>query len=212
MSAHSVTTQSQVSPEQGTDDKGRRRFLIAATTVVGGIGAGFASVPFILSLQPSAKTRAAGAPVEADISKLEDGQRIIVEWRGKPVWIVKRTQQNLTELATLTNKLRDPTSEEPQQPAYAKNEYRSIKPEYLVVIGICTHLGCSPSYVTADDPSAKNLMSDWKGGFFCPCHGSFFDLAARVYQGVPAPTNLVVPPHKYLSDTRVLVGVDQDGA
>jgi ubiquinol-cytochrome c reductase iron-sulfur subunit len=150
--------------------------------------------------------------VEVDISKLEDGQRLIVEWRGNPVWVVKRTPQNLTDLASLNGQLRDPTSEVPQQPAYAKNEPRSIKPEYLVVVGICTHLGCSPSYVTADDPSAKGLRPEWKGGFFCPCHGSFFDLAGRVFQGVPAPTNLVVPPHKYLSDTRIIVGVDQEGA
>jgi ubiquinol-cytochrome c reductase iron-sulfur subunit len=209
MSAQSVT---HVSPPEGIDDKSKRRFLIAATTVVGGIGVGFASVPFILSLQPSAKTRAAGAPVEIDISKIEDGQRITVEWRGKPVWIVKRTKKILTDLATLTNQLRDPTSAETQQPTYAKNEHRAIKPEYLVVVGICTHLGCSPSYVTEDDPGAKSLRADWKGGFFCPCHGSFFDLAGRVYQGVPAPSNLVIPPYTYLSDTRIVVGVDKQGA
>jgi ubiquinol-cytochrome c reductase iron-sulfur subunit len=209
MSAQSAT---HVSPPEGIDDNSKRRFLIAATTVVGGIGVGFASVPFILSLQPSAKTRAAGAPVEVDISKIEDGQRITVEWRGKPVWIVKRTKKILTDLATLTSQLSDPTSEAIQQPTYAKNEHRAIKPEYLVVVGICTHLGCSPSYVTEDDPGAESLRADWKGGFFCPCHGSFFDLAGRVYQGVPAPTNLVIPPYTYLSDTRILVGVDKQGA
>lgn len=209
MSAQSVT---QVSTDS-IDDKSKRHFLIAATTVVGGIGAGFAAIPFILSLQPSAKTRAAGAPVEVDIGKLEMGQRIIVEWRGKPVWVVRRSEKNLADLVTLDSQLRDPNSEEiDQQPVYAKNAGRSIKSEYLVVVGICTHLGCSPSYVTEEDPVAKTLRADWKGGFFCPCHGSFFDLAGRVFQGVPAPTNLVVPPHKYLSDTRVIVGVDAEGA
>lgn len=209
MSAQSVT---QVSTDS-IDDKSKRHFLIAATTVVGGIGVGFAAIPFVLSLQPSAKTRAAGAPVEVDIGKLEMGQRIIVEWRGKPVWVVRRSEKNLADLATLDSQLRDPNSEESgQQPVYAKNVGRSIKPEYLVVVGICTHLGCSPSYVTEEDPVAKTLRPDWKGGFFCPCHGSLFDLAGRVFQGVPAPTNLVVPHHKYLSDTRVIVGVDAEGA
>ncbi len=207
MSAESVTN---LGTEE-LDDKARRRFLIAATTVVGGVGAGFASVPFILSMQPSAKARAAGAPVEIDISKLEEGQKITVEWRGKPVWVVKRSQKNLADLASLNGILRDPDSAvEEQQPAYAKNQYRcySEHPEILVVIGICTHLGCSPTYITEEDPSAKTLRENWKGGFFCPCHGSFFDLAGRVFQGVPAPTNLVVPPHTYLSDTRIIVGID----
>ncbi|MEK8021873.1 MAG: ubiquinol-cytochrome c reductase iron-sulfur subunit [Candidatus Parabeggiatoa sp.] len=192
------------------DDKSKRRFLIAATTVVGGVGAGFASVPFVLSMRPSAKTQAAGAPVEVDISKIEDGQKLTIEWRGKPVWIVKRTAKNLDDLPSLSVKLSDPDSAVEQQPSYAKNSTRSIKPEYLVVIGICTHLGCSPSYIKEDDP--HDLGNEWKGGFFCPCHGSFFDLAGRVYQGVPAPTNLVVPPHAYLSNTRIVVGVDsQEG-
>jgi ubiquinol-cytochrome c reductase iron-sulfur subunit len=193
-------------------DKDKRRFLVTATTVVGGIGVGFASVPFIMSMQPSAKTQAAGAPIEVDISKLEYGQKVTYEWRGKPVWIVRRTQQNLDDLKsdTLKAKLSDPDSQVDQQPSYAQNQARSIKPEYFVVIGICTHLGCSPSYVKEDD--SHDLGSDWKGGFFCPCHGSFFDLAGRVFEGLPAPTNLVVPPHAYLSDTRILVGVDpQEG-
>jgi ubiquinol-cytochrome c reductase iron-sulfur subunit len=194
------------------DDKSRRRFLVTATSVVGGVGIGFTAWPFLASLKPSAKTQAAGAPVEIDISKIEDGQKLTVEWRGKPVWVVKRTEQDLAKLATLNAKLRDPKSKEEQQPSYAQNPARSIKPEYLVVIGICTHLGCSPSYVKADDPEGANIDSDWKGGFFCPCHGSKFDLAGRVYQSVPAPTNLVVPPYTYLSDTRILVGVDQKGA
>jgi len=189
------------------DDKSKRRFLIAATTVVGAVGVGFTAVPFVASLRPSARTQAAGAPVEVDISKLELGQRLIVEWRGKPVWVVRRTEKSLADLPSLEVKLRDPNSDvTDQQPTYAKNETRSIKPEYLVVIGICTHLGCSPSYVKEDD--SHDLGSDWKGGFFCPCHGSFFDLAGRVYRSVPAPTNLVVPPHTYISDTRIVVGID----
>jgi ubiquinol-cytochrome c reductase iron-sulfur subunit len=151
--------------------------------------------------------------VEVDISKLEFGQRVIFEWRGKPIWVVRRTEKNITDLSTLDDQLRDPNSEVvDQQPEYAKNPGRSIKSEYLVVIGICTHLGCSPNYVTEEDTAAKTIRADWKGGFFCPCHGSFYDLAGRVFQGVPAPTNLVVPPYKYLSDTRILVGADAEGA
>jgi ubiquinol-cytochrome c reductase iron-sulfur subunit len=188
-------------------DTSKRRFLtIAATSVVGAVGVGFAAVPFISYWQPSAKARAAGAPVEVDISKLEFGQRIIVEWRGKPVWVVRRNQEALSELTGLNSILADPDSKVEQQPTYAKNEHRSVKPEYLVVIGICTHLGCSPTYFPKNEPHP--LGADWKGGFFCPCHGSKFDLSGRVYAGVPAPTNLVVPPYTYLSDTRVLVGVD----
>lgn len=192
-------------------DKTRRRFLIAATSAVGAVGAAFVAVPFIASMQPSAKAQAAGAPVEVDISKVEPGQRITVEWRGKPVWVVHRTEDDLKNLPSLDGQLRDPASDvASQQPPYAKNPTRAIKPEYLVVVGICTHLGCSPSYVRASDPHA--LGDDWKGGFFCPCHGSRFDLAGRVYQGVPAPTNLVVPPYTYIDDNRVLVGVDQGAA
>jgi len=210
MSKVGVTNVGKEDMTEDIDDKSKRRFLIAATTVVGGVGAGFASVPFVLSMRPSAKTQAAGAPVEVDISKIEDGQKLTIEWRGKPVWIVKRTAKNLDDLPSLSVKLSDPDSAVEQQPSYAKNPTRSIKPEYLVVIGICTHLGCSPSYVKEDDP--HDLGNEWKGGFFCPCHGSFFDLAGRVYQGVPAPTNLVVPPHAYLSNTRIVVGVDsQEG-
>ncbi len=196
---------------EGIDDKEKRRFLLAATTAVGTVGVGFAAWPFLASLRPSARTQAAGAPVEIDISKMEDGQKLTVEWRGKPVWVVKRTEKSLADLPSLEEKLRDKDSNESDQPNYTKNSIRSIKPEYLVVIGICTHLGCSPTYVKEDDP--HDLGSDWKGGFFCPCHGSFFDLAGRVYKGVPAPTNLVIPPHTYLSDTRIVVGVaPQKGA
>lgn len=189
---------------------GRRRFLTAATTVVGAVGTGFLLVPFISSMQPSAKARAAGAPVRADISKLEPGQMIRVKWRGKPVWVVKRTPDMLDTLASLNDKLRDPESAEPQQPAYAQNEYRSIKPEVLVLIGICTHLGCSPTY--RPDVAPADLGPDWKGGFFCPCHGSRFDLAGRVYAGVPAPKNLEIPPYQYLTDTTILVGSDGGAA
>ncbi len=182
-------------------DKSRRRFLTAATSVVGGAGVVAAAVPFLMTWNPSAKAKSAGAPVEADIGKLEEGQQIIVKWQGKPVWIVRRGEEALATLPKLTDVLRDPNSDESIQPAYCKNEYRSIKPEYLVVIGICTHLGCSPSF-------RPEITADWMGGFFCPCHGSKFDFAARVHQGVPAPTNLVIPKHRYVSETVVLIGED----
>ena len=187
-------------------NSGRRRFLTAATSVVGAVGMGFVLVPFISSMQPSAKARAAGAPVRADISKLEPGQMIRVKWRGKPVWLVRRTEKMLEVLPTLDATLSDPESLESIQPPYAQNEFRSIKPELLVTVGICTHLGCSPTY--RPDAGAADLGADWEGGFFCPCHGSKFDLAGRVYKGVPAPTNLVIPPHSYLSETELLIGED----
>ena len=177
---------------EGVDLK-RRRMLIAATSAVGAVGVGFAAVPFLASWNPSARAKAAGAPAEADISKLESGQLLRVKWRGKPVWIVRRTESNLADLASLDSELADPNSEQPQQPSYCQNPTRSIKPEYLVAVGICTHLGCSPTY--RPDVAPEDLGPDWKGGFFCPCHGSRFDLAGRVFSGVPAPTNLVVPPH-----------------
>jgi ubiquinol-cytochrome c reductase iron-sulfur subunit len=157
-------------------------------------------------MQPSAKARAAGAPVRADISKLEPGQMIRVKWRGKPVWIVNRTEKMLNDLPSLDAEVSDPASDESEQPDYAKNEYRSIKPEILILVGICTHLGCSPTY--RPDVAPADLGADWKGGFFCPCHGSRFDIAGRVYSGVPAPTNLPVPPHRYLSDNEILIGDD----
>lgn len=193
----------------GVDTK-RRRFLIAATTVVGGVGAVYTAVPFLASWMPSERAKAAGAPVEADISKLEAGQMIRVQWRGKPVWLVKRTDEMLEALPTLNASLRDPDSLEPQQPEYCQNEARSIKPEVLVAVGICTHLGCSPSFVPEALPQPYD--PDWKGGFFCPCHGSRFDMAGRVYAGVPAPLNLEIPPHKYISDTLILVGDDRGAA
>ena len=187
-------------------DLRKRRLLTAATGVVGAIGAGYVVYPFLAAWAPSERAKAAGAPVEADISKLEVGQMLRVKWRGKPVWIVRRTEKNLQDLTTLDGMLADPSSEMPQQPEYCQNSHRSIKPEYLVAIGICTHLGCSPTY--RPDIAPADLGSDWIGGFFCPCHGSRFDLAARVYSGVPAPSNLVIPPHQYLSENKILIGVD----
>ncbi len=194
-----------------TPDPSRRRFLTRLTTGVGAVGVAFAATPFILSMNPSARARAAGAPVEADISKLEPGQMLTIEWRGKPVWIVNRTPEMLAALATDTAKLSDPDSKVPQQPDYATNPARSIKPEILVLVGICTHLGCSTKKVF-EMGAASDLGDDWPGGFFCPCHGSKFDLAGRVYKGVPAPTNLVVPPYQFLTDTRLLIGAEEKGA
>ncbi|MDH3451385.1 MAG: ubiquinol-cytochrome c reductase iron-sulfur subunit [Gammaproteobacteria bacterium] len=195
--------------EQGVDTA-RRRFLTATVSTVGGAGCVVGAIPFIVSMQPSARAQAAGAPVEADISKLESGQLLIFEWRGKPVWIVRRDQQSLAALDGLKDTLADPESKRDQQPAYARNEFRSINPEIMVLVGICTHLGCSPKY--RPDLAPADLGADWQGGFFCPCHGSKFDLAGRVYAGVPAPSNLIVPPHTYLSDTRILIGVDEETA
>ncbi len=193
-----------------TVDTSKRRFLIAATTVVGTVGAVYTAVPFVASWMPSERAKAAGAPVEADISKLEEGQMIRVQWRGKPVWILKRTPEMLAALPTLDERLRDPASAEPQQPEYAQNGTRSIKPEVLVAVGICTHLGCSPSFVPEAMPQPYD--PDWKGGFFCPCHGSRFDLAGRVFKGVPAPLNLEIPPYTYISETLVLIGDDGGAA
>lgn len=195
---------------QGKMDCGRRR-LIVATAAVGGVGAVAALVPFVSSLLPSERAKAAGAPVEVDIGKLESGQMITVEWRGKPVWIINRTQAMLDTLPKLSEQVADPKSDQNQQPTYAQNETRSVKPELLVVVGICTHLGCSPS--SKFKPGAEEGMpADWLGGFICPCHGSTFDFAGRVYKAKPAPTNLEVPPHVYLTDTRILIGEDKKGA
>ncbi|MGF1700033.1 ubiquinol-cytochrome c reductase iron-sulfur subunit [Photobacterium makurazakiensis] len=186
---------------------GRRRFLTATTSVVGGLGAAAVAVPFIKSWNPSARAKAAGAPVEVDISKLEDGQMVRVEWRGKPVWVVRRSDAILEELGGHDSQLRDPSSAEPQQPEYAQNKFRSVKPEIFLAVGICTHLGCSPTYL----PDTFNeQVSGVTAGFFCPCHGSKFDLAGRVFAGVPAPLNLVVPPHTFLDDNTILVGVDEE--
>ena len=191
-------------------NKNRRRVLIAATSVVGAVGTGFALVPFVASMNPSAKARAAGAPVEADISKLEPGALLRVKWRGKPVWVVNRTEKMLASLPMLDPVLADPDSNASMQPDYCKNPHRSIKPEYLVAVGICTHLGCSPTY--RPEVAPEDLGPEWKGGFFCACHGSRFDLAARVFKGVPAPTNLVIPKHTFVSDTTILVGEDGGAA
>lgn len=184
----------------------KRRFLLAATTVVGGIGVVAAAAPFLISFMPSERVKAAGAPVDIDIGKMEPGQKIDVEWRGKVVWIINRTPAMLDMLPKIEARLADPRSEVAQQPQYAANLTRSIKPAIWVAVGICTHLGCSPTF--RPDVAPADLGADWPGGFFCPCHQSKFDLAGRVFKGVPAPTNLVVPPHKYLSDTRILIGDD----
>jgi ubiquinol-cytochrome c reductase iron-sulfur subunit len=191
-------------------DQGKRRFLVAATSVAGGVAAGAVAVPFVASMLPSERALAAGAPVEADISALAPGEMLTVEWRGKPVWIVRRTQEMLDSIKKAEDKVADPASKKPMQPAYAKNEYRAIKPEYLVLVGICTHLGCSPVDKLKAQP--EQFEASWQGGFYCPCHGSLFDLAGRVYKNKPAPDNLEVPPHKFLSETRILIGDDSKGA
>ena len=191
-------------------DNDKRRFLTKTATVVGAVGVGFLAVPFVSSMRPSAKAEAMGAPVEVDIEKLEPGQRIVVMWRGKPVWVVRRTQEALASLAELDSVVLDPMSDQSEQPQSSKNEGRSIKPEIFVAVGICTHLGCSPVY--RPDIGPADLGADWKGGFFCPCHGSKFDFAGRVYKGVPAPVNLEVPPYYYTSDTRIVVGLDGEKA
>ena len=185
-------------------NNGRRRFLILATSGAGGVAALGVATPFVASFFPSEKAKAAGAAVEIDVSKIESGQMMTAEWQGKPIWVVNRTAQQLKDLKALDGAVSDPKSEVEQQPENCKNETRSIKPNIFVAIGICTHLGCSPTY--RPDVAPADLGSAWKGGFFCPCHGSKFDMAGRVYKGVPAPTNLVVPPYKDLSDTTVLVG------
>ncbi|WP_026289194.1 ubiquinol-cytochrome c reductase iron-sulfur subunit [Thioalkalivibrio sp. ALMg11] len=191
-------------------NRGRRRFLVAATSVVGGAGVAAVAAPFLASLQPSARAQAAGAPVEFDVAAVEPGQRVSVEWRGQPIWVVRRTDEMVAGLAEVADRLRDPDSEvESQQPAYAQNEYRSRDPEILVVIGICTHLGCSPTYrPEIGDPE---MGSDWLGGWLCGCHGSRFDLAGRVYRNMPAVTNLVIPRHMYRTDTLLVIGEDEDG-
>jgi ubiquinol-cytochrome c reductase iron-sulfur subunit len=191
-------------------DHSRRRFLTVAASVVGGAGAVMAAVPFVSSMNPSARAQAAGAPVEVDVNKLEPGQLLTVAWRGKPVWILRRTEKQVKDLPTLNEFLRDPESKESEQPPYCKNIQRSIKPEYFVAVGICTHLGCSPTF--RPDVAPPDLGPQWLGGFFCPCHGSRFDLAGRVYKGVPAPLNLVIPPYRFLTDTRITVGLDQGAA
>ena len=204
-------------PENGNDmtenavDVSRRRFLTGTTAVIGAVGAAVASVPFIASFQPSARAKAIGAPVEVDIGKLEPGQRITQKWRGQPVWIVRRTPTMLDALKALDEAtLRDPASEDSEQPEFATNAWRSSNEEYLVLVGLCTHLGCSPSFVP--EPGGTAMGEGWVGGFFCPCHGSKFDLAGRVYKGVPAPKNLIVPPYRFDTATRLVIGEDEGGA
>ena len=192
-------------------NNGMRRFLVVATSVAGGAAAVAVAVPFVASMFPSARAKAAGAPVEVDISKVEPGMMIRAEWRSKPVWIVHRTSDMLEGLKKVDSRVADPDSERPMQPAYAKNEYRSRKPEWLVLVGICTHLGCSPSDKLKAGPDS-GLGEEWPGGFFCPCHGSKFDLAGRVFKDVPAPTNLEVPKYQFLTDTRLVIGEDGKGA
>lgn len=193
--------------EQEIDLK-KRRFLTSATSVVGAVGVGFVLVPFLSSWMPSARAKASGAPVDVDISKLDNGQLVRVLWRKKPVWIFKRDKTTIENLSTLDGVLTDPNSNElSQQPEYAKNLYRSINPDIAVIVGVCTHLGCSPTY--RPELGATDLGGDsWKGGFYCPCHGSKFDLAGRVYAGTPAPTNLVIPPYYFVADSLIRIGID----
>ncbi len=190
-----------------TVDCGRRRLLVA-TAAAGGVAGAAVAVPFVASMLPSERAKAAGAPVEVDISKLEPGQMMTVEWRGKPVWIINRTKELLESLPKIDDQMADPNSEKNMQPAYAKNETRSIKPEILVAVGICTHLGCSPTekFKTGAE---SGIDASWPGGFFCPCHGSTFDLAGRVYKSKPAPDNLEIPPHMYLGDAKIMIGEDK---
>ena len=184
----------------------RRNFLTNLTKVMGGVGAVFAAIPFLSSMSPSEKTKMAGAPIEIDVSNIQPGAFKIVEWRGKPVRVVHRTPEMLEKIKNDVGYLADPKSNEENQPQYAQNKFRSVKPEYLVLLGVCTHLGCSPLYKPGQN---KDLGLEWKGGFFCPCHGSKFDLSGRVFKGMPAPTNLEVPPYYFASDTKLIVGADE---
>ncbi len=195
-------------PTDGVN-KGRRRFLVATTAVVGGVGVGFAAVPFIQSWQPSAKAQSMGAPVQIDISKLEPDQLLKVQWRGQTIGVLRRTTESLGFLPDVAPDLRDPQSLESEQPSFAQNETRALKEEYLVVNMHCTHLGCVPQFLPQVGP--QSFQENWKGGFFCPCHKSKFDMAGRVYKGVPAPTNLKIPPYSYIDNRTLLIGVSQEG-
>jgi ubiquinol-cytochrome c reductase iron-sulfur subunit len=186
-------------------DQEKRNFLITATACTGAIGAAAAAVPFIGSMLPSERAKAAGAPVEIDISKIKPGEMMLEEWRGQPVWILNRTEEMTADLAKHNDQLADPDCKVAQQPEYCKNANRAIKPNLAVMVGLCTHLGCSPQKKLE---AGGDMGENWTGGFFCPCHGSKFDLAGRVFKGSPAPTNLVVPPHQYLTETTLLIGVD----
>jgi ubiquinol-cytochrome c reductase iron-sulfur subunit len=196
---------------ENAPDLGRRRFLTGTCAVVGGIGGVFAAVPFFSSFKPSAKAVSAGVPTIVDISKLTEGAQLIEVWRKRPVWIIKRSQSAVAALPALKPLLKDPDNKvAEQQPEYATNVTRSIRPEILVLVGSCTHLGCSPKYFPEMKPEAWD--SQWKGGFYCPCHNSKFDMAGRVFQGSPAPTNLVVPIHRYADDNTIVIGEDQEAA
>ena len=192
-----------------TIDKGRRQLLTAATTLTGAVGVAFAAVPFLASWKPSARAKALGAPVEIDISKLEPGAMLKIEWRGKPVLVVRRTPEMLASLGGHDVHLSDPASENSRQPEYTRNAARAIRPEYLVLLGVCTHLGCLPqNYFAPGAVPAVGLAADWPGGFFCPCHGSKFDLSGRVFAGVPAPINLEIPPYSFAGDSHIVIGLD----
>jgi ubiquinol-cytochrome c reductase iron-sulfur subunit len=193
--------------EETKVDKTRRN-LVVATSVAGGVAGIGAAVPFVASMWPSERAKAAGAPVEADISRLAPGELAVIEWRGKPVWIIRRTQEMLDSLKAVAPRLTDPGSKSSEQPKYADNEYRSAKPELMVMEGVCTHLGCSPQLKGAE--AKAEMGGEWVGGFYCPCHGSKFDYAGRVFRGAPAPTNLKVPPYTFLSDSTLLIGEDQE--
>ena len=184
----------------------RRHFLIGSTIAFGGAGFAATTIPFIASMSPSERARAAGAPVEADVSNIAPGALLTVEWRGRPVWILHRTPQQIASLGGHDDQLVDPASSAAQQPPYASNPSRSLKPEFLVLTAICTHLGCIPTY--RPEPGAPDIGADWPGGFYCPCHGSRFDLAGRVFENVPAPTNMEVPPHSYNAAGKLLIGID----
>jgi ubiquinol-cytochrome c reductase iron-sulfur subunit len=195
--------------EQKKVDKTRRN-LVVATSVLGGAASLGAAAPFVASMWPSERAKAAGAPIEVDISAIAPGELKVFEWRGKPVWVIRRTQDMLASLKQVVGNLTDPASEASLQPEYAENEHRSVNPEVMVMEGVCTHLGCSPQQRTAE--AKAEMGADWAGGFYCPCHGSKFDYAGRVYRGAPAPTNLTVPPYTFLSDSTLLIGDDQKGA
>ncbi|MFC3121095.1 ubiquinol-cytochrome c reductase iron-sulfur subunit [Agaribacter flavus] len=210
MSEVSLDANKSAQDPSAPESSNRRKFLTVATSVVGAVGAGCAAVPFIASWNPSAKAKAAGADVEVDISGVQVGQLIRVMWRSKPVWIVRRPAAVLEALAKHEDQLKDPASDQPQQPEYAKNQYRSIKDEYLVLVGICTHLGCSPQHLS--NGAFAQYAEGVQDGFFCPCHGSKFDMAGRVFQNVPAGLNLQVPPYTFLDDNTLLIGSDGEAA
>jgi len=201
-----------MSAESEQIDGGRRHFLLVATTVTGIAGIGATAIPFIASWKPSARAQALGAPVEQDVSKLESGAVMKVNWRGQAIFIVRRTPEMLATLTTpqIVAQLRDPKSEESEQPEYTKNDVRALRPEYLVLVGVCTHLGCAP--LDRFQPQDAELGADWPGGFYCPCHGSRFDMAGRVFKDVPAPTNLRVPPYRFINESVIQIGVDAEVA